>query len=165
MTAHTHCTSCGVKFAFFGRSDTGNGLCQPCANDQHEAQTSPAKQAEIDTRRATLAEVASVVVTTETTIVEPFTRLGVVSADVVYGQHIGKDLLQGVRDVVGGRSLALQKLLRESREAALQELQAEAHALGANAVIAVTFTVTKMDGGVGITGMNLVSAVGTAVRI
>ncbi len=87
-------------------------------------------------------------------------RLGVVSADVAYGQHIGKDLLQGFRVIVGGRFAAFQKLIRESRETAIAELKAEAHKVGANAVIGVAFTVTNVEMGL---SMTLVSVTGTAV--
>lgn len=170
MTKHTNCTCCGKPFKFLGLSDTGNGLCQPCDNDRYEAAVrgtqDPERDAEIAQRAADKAATAAIVVSTEMAPVDltVTARLGIVAADVAYGQHIGKDLMQSVRDIVGGRSAALQKVIRSSREEVIAELKLEAFKLGANAVIGVSFTITNVDTGPGTT-MNLVSATGTAVVI
>jgi len=49
--------------------------------------------------------------------------------------NIFKDLFAGVRDIVGGRSEAVQKTMRDSRRTALYELKKEAYEVGANAVV------------------------------
>ena len=90
-------------------------------------------------------------------------RLGIVSAEVAYGMNVFKDLFSSIRNVVGGRSEAIQKTMRDSRETVLQELKREAHALGANAVVAVDLDYTQIgDSG---WSMVLVVATGTAVIV
>jgi uncharacterized protein YbjQ (UPF0145 family) len=90
-------------------------------------------------------------------------RLGIVSAEVAYGMNIFKDIFSSVRNIVGGRSEAIQKTMRDSREAVLFELKREAHALGANAVVAVDLDYTQIgDAG---WSMVLVVATGTAVIV
>jgi uncharacterized protein YbjQ (UPF0145 family) len=51
--------------------------------------------------------------------------------------NIFKDLFAGVRNVVGGRSEAVEKTMRDSRRTALYELKKEAYEVGANAVVGV----------------------------
>ena len=89
--------------------------------------------------------------------------LGVVAGEAIVGANIFKDLFAGIRDIVGGRSGAYEKVLKEARETALAEMAAEASARGCNAVIGVDLDYENVgaDGG----GMLMVSASGTAVRI
>ena len=89
--------------------------------------------------------------------------LGVVSAECAYGMNMFKDMFANVRNLVGGRSAAVEDTMRDSRETVMQELKREAHAKGANAVIAVDLDYTQL--GAGGNMMVLVSASGTAVVI
>jgi len=84
--------------------------------------------------------------------------LGLVKGNTVRVRHIGKDILAGLRNIVGGEVHEYAKLLAESREQALDRMTSEATALGANAVIAVRFTTSVMMGGAAE-----LLAVGTAV--
>lgn len=61
--------------------------------------------------------------------------LGMVSAEVILGANIFKDLFAGVRDIVGGRSAAYEGELRKARKLALQEMADQAKQMGANAVV------------------------------
>ena len=63
--------------------------------------------------------------------------LGVVTGEAVMGANLFKDLFAGIRDIVGGRSGAYEKELRKAREIALQETEAAAAQLGANAVVGI----------------------------
>ena len=54
-----------------------------------------------------------------------------------------KDMFANVRNLVGGRSAAVEDTMRDSRETVMQELKREAHAKGANAVIAVDLDYTS----------------------
>ena len=63
--------------------------------------------------------------------------LGVVTGEVIVGANIFKDLFAGIRDIVGGRSGAYESTLRDARATALEELKAEARALGSDAVMGV----------------------------
>ncbi len=85
---------------------------------------------------------------------------GLVRGNAVRARHIGKDIMAGLRNIVGGEIHEYAKLMAESREQSLDRMAAEAEALGANAVIAVRFTTSVMMGGAAE-----LLAVGTAVMI
>ena len=85
-----------------------------------------------------------------------------VTAECAFGMNIFKDLFAGVRNVVGGRSEAVQKTLRDSRRVALHELKREAYEVGANAVVGVDLDYVEL---VAAGNMVLLVASGTAVRI
>tara|TARA_R110002126_G_scaffold175588_2_gene324206 strand:+ start:365 stop:700 length:336 start_codon:yes stop_codon:yes gene_type:complete len=89
---------------------------------------------------------------------------GIVTGEAILGTNIFKDFLAGIRDIVGGRSGAYEKSLREAREIALDELKAEAHSLGANAIIGVDLDYENISAG-GNSSMLMVSASGTAVQL
>lgn len=91
-------------------------------------------------------------------------EIDVISAQCAYGMNIFKDFFAGIRDVVGGRSKAVEQVLADARVAVLDDLRAEAAALGADAVIAMDMDYHELSGG-GKNGMLLVVATGTAVRI
>ena len=86
--------------------------------------------------------------------------LGLVRGNTVRARHIGKDIMAGFRNIVGGEVHEYAKLMAESREQTLDRMVAEAYALGANAVIATRFTTSVMMGGAAE-----LLAVGTAVII
>ena len=87
---------------------------------------------------------------------------GLVSGEAILGANIFKDLFAGIRDIVGGRSAAYEKELRQAKKIAIEEMMAEARAMNANAVIGVDLDYETIQlGGGG--GMLMVSASGTAV--
>ena len=88
--------------------------------------------------------------------------LGVVTGEAILGANIVRDLFAGVRDIVGGRSGAYEEELRNAREIALQEMEAEASARGADAILGIDLDYETV-GGQG--SMLMVSASGTAVRL
>lgn len=92
------------------------------------------------------------------------TRLGIVSAECVIGQHIFKDMAAGLRDLFGGRSKVMQNGLRDAKTLVLEELSDEAAQLGADAVVAVQFHYASI-GGTGSVNMLLLTATGTAVKL
>jgi uncharacterized protein YbjQ (UPF0145 family) len=88
--------------------------------------------------------------------------LGIVTGEVIVGANIFRDLFAGIRDIVGGRSGSYERILADARKQAIEELQAEAAALGGNAVVGIDLDYEV----IGDTGsMLMVSASGTAVRI
>jgi uncharacterized protein YbjQ (UPF0145 family) len=88
--------------------------------------------------------------------------LGLVSGEAILGANIFKDFFAGIRDIVGGRSAAYEKELRQAKEIAIEEMQEQARSLGGNAVIGVDLDYETIS--VGQTGgMLMVSANGTAV--
>ena len=87
---------------------------------------------------------------------------GLVAGEAILGANIFRDLFAAVRDVVGGRSGAYERVLADARRTAIAEMTAEAAELGANAVIGVDidYETVGRDG-----SMLMVTACGTAVRI
>ncbi len=104
-----------------------------------------------------------IVTTTPTIDGHPITAyLGVVTGDAILGANVFKDVFAGIRDIVGGRSAAYEAELKRAKEIALQEIQTEAAALGANAIIGLDLDYET----VGQSGsMLMVSASGTAVVV
>ena len=89
---------------------------------------------------------------------------GVVCGEAILGANLFKDLFAGIRDIVGGRSAAYEKELREARRIAIDDMTMEAEAFGANAVVGVDLdyeTIGLSRGGT----MLMVTASGTAVRL
>lgn len=89
---------------------------------------------------------------------------GMVTGEAILGTNIFRDIFAGIRDIVGGRSGAYEKALREAREIAIAEMQAEAKKLGANAVIGVDIDYENINAG-GSSSMLMVSVTGTAVSL
>ncbi|MDX7986902.1 heavy metal-binding domain-containing protein [Xenorhabdus sp. 12] len=88
--------------------------------------------------------------------------LGVVTGETILGVNIVKDIFAGIRDIVGGRAGAYEKALKNAREVAFSEMNAQAQTLGANAVVGIDIdyeTVGKNG------GMLMVTVSGTAVKI
>jgi len=87
---------------------------------------------------------------------------GIVTGEVIVGANLFRDLFASIRDIVGGRSGSYERILADARNQAIQELQAEAAAIGANAVVGIDLDYEV----IGDTGsMLMVSASGTAVRV
>ena len=84
---------------------------------------------------------------------------GVVTGETIIGANIFRDLFAGIRDIVGGRSGAYEKVLAEAREQALREMQDRARALGGNAVVGVDLDYEDIN------NMLMVSASGTSVTV
>ncbi len=87
---------------------------------------------------------------------------GVVTGDAILGANVFKDVFAGIRDIVGGRSAAYEKELKQAKEIALKEIGETAAALGANAIVAVDldFETVGQNG-----SMLMVSVSGTAVTV
>lgn len=90
------------------------------------------------------------------------TYYGMVTGEAIIGANIFKDIFASITDIVGGRSGAYEKSLKDAKNIAVQELIEAAAALGANAVIAIDLDYETLgkDG-----GMMMVSASGTAVKL
>lgn len=99
--------------------------------------------------------------TTPTIEGKPILRYcGVVAGEAILGTNIFRDVMADIRDIVGGRSATYERALRDARKIALDELQQQARALGANAVVGIDLDYETVG-----TGMLMVSASGTAVRV
>lgn len=86
--------------------------------------------------------------------------LGLVRGNTIRARHIGKDVLAGLKGIVGGEISEYTKMVAESREQALDRLVEEAEGLGANAVVGLRFTTASM-----MQGAAELLAYGTAVIV
>jgi len=136
-----------------------DGLCPQCRSNTGSGKSDYAEFAQ--RRRG----IEAVMLTTETYSegLSITKRIEVVTAECAFGMNIFKDLFAGVRNVVGGRSEAVQKTLRDTRRTALYELKKEAYEVGANAVVGVDLDYVELAA-TGSTMVMLVAS-GTAVRI
>lgn len=87
---------------------------------------------------------------------------GVVTGETIIGANFVKDFFSSITDIVGGRSGSYEKVLREAKNIAMQEMAAQAAQLGANAIIAVDLDYETLGSG---NSMLMVSVSGTAVNI
>lgn len=87
---------------------------------------------------------------------------GIVSGEVILGANIFKDLFAAIRDIVGGRSAAYERELKRARDLALKEVEDQAYAMGANAIVGIDIDYETV-GGKG--SMLMVSVTGTAVTV
>ena len=73
--------------------------------------------------------------------------LGLVKGNTIRARHIGRDIMAGLKNIVGGEVSGYTKMMAESREQALDRMEENAKILGANAIVAARFVTTSiMDG-------------------
>jgi len=86
--------------------------------------------------------------------------LGMVRGNTIRARHVGKDILAGLRTLVGGEIVEYTKMLAEAREQAIDRMIADAQAQGADAIVGVRFTTAPV-----MAGAAELLAYGTAVRV
>ncbi|MDQ7794908.1 MAG: YbjQ family protein [bacterium] len=86
--------------------------------------------------------------------------LGMVKGSCMRARHLGQDIMASLRKVVGGEVQEYASLLKEAREAATEQMVAEAQQLGANAIIGIRFSTSTIT-----TGAAEIIVYGTAVKI
>jgi len=102
-----------------------------------------------------------IVVNTETVAGREVTEmLGLVRGNTIRARHLGRDIMAGLKTLVGGEIQEYAKLMGEAREQALDRMVAEATELGADAVINVRFSTSVIIGGAAE-----MLAYGTAVKL
>ena len=102
-----------------------------------------------------------IVVTTPTVPEKTVVRtLGLVRGNTIRARHVGKDIMAGLRSIVGGEITEYAKLLAESREQAIDRMTDQAEELGANAIISVQFQTSVI-----MKGAAEMMAYGTAVVV
>lgn len=85
---------------------------------------------------------------------------GLVRGNTIRARHVGKDILASLRTIVGGEITEYTKMLAESREQAIDRMEATAKARGANAIVALRFSTSAV-----MQGAAELMAYGTAVKI
>lgn len=78
------------------------------------------------------------------TIIEHY---GLVSGSTVRAKHVGKDIMAGLKNLVGGELKGYTDLLKESRNQATERMIEQAKELGANAVLNIRFSTSSVAQG------------------
>ena len=86
--------------------------------------------------------------------------LGIARGNTIRARHVGRDIMAGLRNMVGGEISEYTKLMAEAREQALDRMVEEARDLGANAVVEVRFSTSEV-----MSGAAELLAYGTAVVV
>lgn len=85
---------------------------------------------------------------------------GVVTGSTVRTKHIGRDIMAGLKNLIGGELVGYTELLQEARSDAVERMKKQAESLGANAVVNVRFSTSSVT-----QGAAELFAYGTAVRV
>jgi uncharacterized protein YbjQ (UPF0145 family) len=88
-----------------------------------------------------------IVTTTETITGKRIVKVvGLVRGNTIRARHIGRDIVAGLRNLVGGEIKEYTKMLAESREQSIDRMVEDAKELGANAIICMRFTTSMVMG-------------------
>ena len=74
-------------------------------------------------------------------------HLGIVQGSTVRAKHIGRDIMAGLKNIVGGELGGYTELLSQARDEALSRMEMQADAMGANAVLNVRFSTSSVAQG------------------
>lgn len=74
-------------------------------------------------------------------------HLGLVQGNTVRSKHFGRDIMAGLKNIVGGELKGYTELLTDARNEATQRMIEHAQAMGANAVINVRFSTSSITAG------------------
>lgn len=85
--------------------------------------------------------------------------LGIVSGETIIGANVFKDFFASITDIVGGRASSYEQVLREAKSTATSEMEMQARAFGANAVVGIDLDYETIRD-----GMLMVTVSGTAVK-
>ena len=86
--------------------------------------------------------------------------LGLVRGNTIRARHIGKDILAGLRTIVGGEITEYTKMLAESREQSIDRMIVEAKSMYADGIVAMRFVTSPV-----MQGSAELLAYGTAVKL
>ena len=70
--------------------------------------------------------------------------IGLVKGSTIRARHLGRDIMAGLRGVVGGEITEYTKMMAESREQAIQRMVEDAEKQGANAIVGMRFTTSMV---------------------
>ncbi len=70
--------------------------------------------------------------------------IGLVRGSTIRARHVGRDIMAGLRSLVGGEIVDYTKMMAEAREQAIQRMVEDAEKKGANAVVGMKFTTSMI---------------------
>jgi uncharacterized protein YbjQ (UPF0145 family) len=85
---------------------------------------------------------------------------GLVAGSTVRAKHAGKDIMAGLKNLIGGELKGYTELLEDARRQAKERMVKQALEMGANAVINVRFNTSSIA-----QGASELYIYGTAVRV
>ena len=74
-------------------------------------------------------------------------HLGLVQGSTVRTKHVGRDLMAGLKNIFGGELKGYTELLQDARQEAVERMQGQAQAIGANAVLNIRFSTSSVAQG------------------
>ncbi|WP_159821804.1 heavy metal-binding domain-containing protein [Colwellia sp. 20A7] len=86
--------------------------------------------------------------------------VGVVTGNVVQAKHIGRDIMAGLKNIVGGEIRGYTEMLTDARDIAIQRLIASAQEKEADAIVGIRFTTSAI-----MDGSSEIMVFGTAVKL
>lgn len=110
-------------------------------------------------RKTTTKSEKMIIVNTEYISGKELETLGLVKGTTIQAKNIGRDITQGLRNIVGGELKAYTDLMNQSRETATQRMIEEAEKMGADAIVNVRFSTSSI-----MQGASEVLVYGTAVK-
>ena len=99
------------------------------------------------------------IVTTETIAGKELEILGIVKGSTIQSKHVGKDIAQSFKTLVGGELKAYTEMMNDARALATKRMVEEAEGLGADAIVNIRYTSSAV-----MQGAAEVIAYGTAVK-
>ncbi|ELA3117969.1 heavy metal-binding domain-containing protein [Vibrio vulnificus] len=86
--------------------------------------------------------------------------LGIVNGNVVQSKHVGRDIMAGLKGIVGGELKGYTEMLMEARNIAVERLIKDAEKLNADAIVGIRFTTSSVTD-----GASEILVFGTAVKL
>lgn len=86
--------------------------------------------------------------------------LGLVKGSTIRAKHIGKDIVAGLRHIVGGELKEYTEMIEEARKVAISKMVKEAESLGADGIVSIRFSTTAV-----MQGAAEIMVYGTAVKL
>ena len=71
-------------------------------------------------------------------------HIGLVRGNTIRARHIGRDIMAGLKNLVGGEISDYTKMMAESREQAIDRMVEQADELGANAIVGLKFSTSMV---------------------
>mgnify|MGYP000127437640 FL=1 len=100
------------------------------------------------------------ITTTEFITGKTYSTLGLVRGSTIQSKHIGSDISQSFKTIVGGELKSYTDMLNKARDIAMQRMIEQATAIGADAIVSVRFATSSV-----MNGAAEVMAYGTAVKL
>ena len=87
-------------------------------------------------------------------------NLGVVAGNIVQSKHVGRDLMAGLKGIIGGEIVGYTEMLADARDVAIERMVIEAKNRDADAIVNIRFTTSAI-----MTKASEILAYGTAVKL